>query len=72
MLALAINPTKYGNEVALNSKGAPGQGTNDTRLRSARHARTPAPGSSHQHRETFSVLSARNEAKAADGLLFGE
>ncbi len=33
------NPTKYGNEVALNSKSAPGQGENDTRLREPRYAR---------------------------------
>ena len=57
------NPTKYGNEVALNSKSAPGQGRTSTRLRIARYVgHQSIPATRHQPK-IFSALSVLRNPK---------
>ena len=66
MEAPVINPTKYGNEVALNSKSAPGQGEQYTLRMQGTHRLTssrqlPAP------RDILSVLWARQKQRRLTG-----
>ena len=49
-----FNPTKYGNEVALNSKSAPGQGRTIHGCGSQGTHGSPAPGSSPAPRDILS------------------